>query len=127
MIDDRDEDLRRRFQELKARDRRVTPSFDAVVAAARARRRAPLRPVRWAAAAVLVIAAGLATGTVLHHRARAEQVAIGSWRSPTEWLLTVRPTSLDSVPDVTASVIKLDGTAVKTTSPRAGHSRGDTI
>jgi hypothetical protein len=129
MIDEGDEELRRRFRELKAHDHRGARAFDAVLASARRPVNRPRRfsPVRRAAAAVLVIAAGAAALTVLRNRPRSEQVAISSWHSPTEWLLKVRPTSLDSVPEVTASVIRLDGTAVNTTSPHSGHSKGDTI
>lgn len=122
-----EEDLRRLFGELKARDRRGAPSFDSVMASARARGRWRIHLPLRAAAAVLLLVAVAAAALLIRNANRAEQVAIGSWRSPTEWLLTMRSTSLDSVPDVRASVIELNESAANTTSPRAGHAKGDTI
>jgi hypothetical protein len=131
--DDQDEDLRQRFQELKARDRTRAPAFDAVLQSARAsgarqRRYQPLR----AAAAVLIVIAGAAAAVLLLHQGspKPELVAIGSWRSPTGSLLQMPGAALlDSVPGITTSVIQLgDPAGAGHQTPRhSGHTRGDTI
>lgn len=131
MIDDRDDDLRHRFFELKARDRIGTPSFDAVMGSARAQLARPRTriPLRAAAAVLLLIAGGAAAALLIHRAHQPRMVAIGSWQSPTDWLLRVSsPVPLDAVPSVTASVVQVgDPFAVNVTSRQAGRSKGDTL
>lgn len=132
--DGNDADLKRLFGELKQHDRHRAPAFAAVVAAAearaaRARARRPLR-IAAVAATILLLAGGAAAWLRLRHGAGApEAVAIASWRSPTAWLLAVPgAVALDSVPSVTASVIRpFDSTqTAHPTSRRTGQTKGDT-
>jgi hypothetical protein len=125
-----DEDIRRRFQELKVHDRLRAPAFGAVMESARAhlarpRGRAALR----AAAAALLLVAGAAAAVLLFHNrsAKPELVALGNWRSPTGSLLEAPGAAfLNSVPSVTASLIQ-PGDPANLTSRRSGHSKGDTL
>jgi hypothetical protein len=131
MIADGDENLRRRFRELKDHDRRRARPFDAVMASSRelAARRERRRPIRLAAAVLLLLAGAATVALVRLHRPQPELVAIGSWRSPTEFLLQ-RPGAalLDSVPGVAASNVRLERVLeVNTTSRRSGQHKGDTI
>lgn len=117
-----DDDLRRLFAELRERDRRTIPGFEALVARALARHtpRTVRAPLLAAAIAVLVLGAGF--GGVLLLRRRAPTVALASWQSPTAFLLRVPGDEiLRTVPSVTASVVRFEVEAA------AGHNskRGD--
>lgn len=120
MENDHDDDLKAIFAELRAEDARATPSFEATLAAARARAdRAPepdrdaasrrLRaPATWwrIAAAVVVVAGG---SWLAWRRPPAPVVALTDWRSPTDFLLdgartltaVTPPPLVTSTPDLT--------------------------
>jgi len=85
-----DDRLKAHFRELRRADERLAPSFESQLALIRARCRVtPLRRVRrFAAAAVLVVAVGVAAA--LWPRASEAPALIG-WRSPTDGLLTPPP------------------------------------
>lgn len=100
MVDDHDDDLKATFAEMRAEDARATPSFEATLAAARARAdRAPepdrdaasrrLRaPARWwRIAAALVLVAGVSWLAWRRPPAPPPTVALTDWRSPTDFLL----------------------------------------
>lgn len=107
--DSGDADLRRLFAELRERDRRTVPGFEALVARARVR---PVRararaPLLIAAMAVLVLIAGVAAVLLLRHPA--PSVALASWRSPTAFLLHVPGEDiLRTVPSASASIVRLE-------------------
>ena len=101
-----DEDLTRRFAELRARDFSRTPSFDAVLAARAPRIR--YSPLRLAAAIAVLVAAGAVT-TVVYRRATFQPVALASWQSPTASLLAMPGAELIStVPSVTSSIVHIE-------------------
>jgi hypothetical protein len=110
-----DDELRARFAELRAFDSQFRPELDAVVArgeqrAARTRPRRALAPIWIAAAAGVVLAAGVVG---LAWRARKlsqlprQPVAqsIISWRSPTAWLLRTPGRELYAPPSILTSII----------------------
>ena len=114
MIDDNE--LRRRFTELREADRNRAPGFAYTFGRARARnlRRTPrLRPLV-IAAAVVVVALSLAYGRSV---SRSEAPAIATWRAPTDVLLqTPGSELLSEMPALGASV--LDKMIPTTTSNR---------
>lgn len=99
-----DEDLEKRFADLRAWERPGMPTFAAVV---NRHRRRPSRVPLLAAAALIV-----AAGVVLLPRFRGgpgEAVGIAQWQSPTAWLLAVPgPDLLRHVPSLSESVIHLE-------------------
>jgi hypothetical protein len=100
---ERDEDLERRFAELRVGDRRGIPSFEQV--SGRPRPRRSWAPLLAAAALVVAIAAVVPRlrGT------RSVGVGIAEWRSPTASLLTVPGSDLlRNVPSISESVIHLE-------------------
>lgn len=107
MIDDNE--LRRRFTELREADRNRTPGFARMYGDARARRGRPtmrgLRPLVLAAAAVVVIAAlSLAYGRSVSHSEA--PTAIATWRPPTDVLLqTPGSALLGEMPALTKSIL----------------------
>ena len=121
-----DEDLTRRFAELRAHDRRRTPAFDALLAARPAIRYSPLR----LAAAIAVLAAAGTVSVVLLHRnaTRFQPVALASWQSPTAFLLTTPGAELiSSLPKITESVIRIESAPGSTSTSRPkGQTKGDT-
>ncbi len=109
--DPEDEELKRAFAELQAGDRRHTPPFEAVLAAARARTARPHSrvPLAAAAAAVLLLAAGAVTLRRLHSGTSQGALAVSEWQSPTAFLLRMPHADLlASVPRVSTSAINLD-------------------
>jgi hypothetical protein len=102
-----DEDLKRRFAELRAHDRQGTPSFDAMLAARPTNRYVPLR---LAAAIAVLVTVGAVTAVLVHGRAtRFQPVMLASWQSPTAFLLQAPGADLlGTVPRVTASVIHIE-------------------
>ena len=102
---ERDEELERRFAELRAGDRRSIPPFDAVVRRPRPRRsRVPLL-----AAALVVIALGAGIVLPRLRGVRSADVGIATWESPTAALLTVPGSDLlRHVPSISESVIHLE-------------------
>lgn len=121
-----DDDLKRLFAELRSHDRHRTPSFDAALAARPTVRHVPLR---LAAAFAVLVAVGTVTALLVHGRAtRFQPVALASWQSPTAFLLTTPGAELlDTVPSVTASVIRVESAPASTSTSRPkGHAKGDT-
>jgi len=116
-----DDELRSRFSRLREQDAVQAPDFDAmrnrITSRARADRPMGASLLRYAAAAVLVIAAGL-----LVHRLRNVSEtktdhsvpAIGSWESPTASLLAAPSRELLDPPPLLSSV--LDGVSAATLS-----------
>lgn len=103
---ERDEDLGKRFAELRNRDLARTPSYESVVGGAARRRRTA--PVPWLAAAVVIVLVGAG---VFWSRGRREPQDswLANWRSPTASLLQAAGTDVVSkVPSVSESVIKLE-------------------
>lgn len=110
-----DDDLQRLFAELREHDRRAVPPFDALLASAAARttRRSGQWALRAAAAAGLLLAAGMA-GVLLLGRpaAPAAEIAVASWQSPTAILLRVPGENLlRALPSASSSVVNLDAAA----------------
>ena len=101
-----DQDLRRWFADLRERDRRAVPAFDALVARALARPvRRSLRVPRLAAAIAVLALAGAG---VLLLRRPAPTFAIATWQSPTAFLLHGPGEEiLRAVPGISASVVPL--------------------
>jgi hypothetical protein len=99
-----DEDLERRFAELRAWDRRAIPSFEALVGRPRRPSRAPLLAV----AALVITVAAIALLPRLRG-ARSDAVGIADWQSPTASLLVVPGSDLlHTVPSISESVIHLE-------------------
>lgn len=99
---ERDDDLGRRFAELKRWDRRRTPSFDALM-------RTP-RPtgVRWVpiAAAATLLGIALGVGALLKARPGERIRWLVDWQSPTAALLTVPgPDFASTAPLLSTSII----------------------
>ncbi len=107
--DSDDDVLRRRFAELRERDRAGAPAFDMLLSRARSRAmRARARRPLLAAAAMAVLLAGVALTVLMLRRGepRFPVEALAGWRSPTAFLLEMHGvTYLDSVPSVTASLV----------------------
>jgi hypothetical protein len=104
---ERDEELERRFAEMRAGDRRRVPSFDAVLSRPRRRPfRAPLL------AAVALVGMVAVAGVLMLPRLRGgprEGVGIAEWQSPTASLLVVPGSDLwRNVPSISESVIHLE-------------------
>ena len=101
---DRDDDLTRRFAELKRWDEGRTPPFDAVL---RSRRPRPVRWVPLAAAAALV---GLTLVLVPRLTSRpGERIRwLVDWQSPTTSLLTVPGADFNRMPSLSTSVIHME-------------------
>jgi hypothetical protein len=90
--ENRDERIRKLFEELRATDRRLTPPFPRVWQRAVASRARPRRIVRlWMPAAAAAAVAVVTLITLFHlvpsrHRA-ADNLSLAEWRSPTASLL----------------------------------------
>lgn len=92
--ENRDERIRKLFEELRASDRRLTPPFPRVWQQAMALRARPHRPARvWVPAAMAAVAVAAITIITLFHlvsssRYRAtDSTNLAEWRSPTAYLL----------------------------------------
>ena len=99
-----DEDLEKRFAELRAWDRCAIPSFEALVGRPRRTSRAPLLAV-----AALVIAVAAVVLLPRLRGVRSEAVGVAGWQSPTASLLVVPGSDLlRTVPSISESVIHLE-------------------
>ena len=93
--ENRDESIRKLFEELRAADRRLTPPFARVWQKAMALGIPPHRSIRvWMPAATVAVAvAAIAIATLIYlaplsrHRA-ADNTSLAEWRSPTAYLLS---------------------------------------
>lgn len=98
-----DDDLARRFAELRSWDGRRAPSFDASVRAPRP------GPVRWVPLAAVAAVAGLVVLSLVVPRLRphpGERIRwLVNWESPTTSLLAVPGPDVSRVPSLSASVI----------------------
>ncbi len=110
-MDGPDDDLRAAFDELRAHDAGRAPSFEAVLAAARAKacERRPRTPLRAAAAVLVLVASGAALVLLLHRQGtRTAAFSLSEWRSPTAFLLRMPGDAiLRRVPAVSESVVNL--------------------
>ncbi len=126
-MNERDDDLKRVFGELRDADRRAMqpPAIGALLA--RPPRRAGglvrRRIALGLAASVAVLAAAIGVRGAMHRAAPVTVVAIASWTSPTASLLAV-PGAQVVLPSLTSSAVHLE-TTVKTVAK--DHSRGDSI
>jgi hypothetical protein len=126
-----DDALERRFAEMREDESGNTPEFDAVLARALARRRAPDRSSHrvLAAAATLVLALGLGWAAA-RSRGRSSALpdatsvaAISQWRSPTAFLLDGPSDALlRTVPAITAMPPELRSVLPADTNPNGGPS-----